>query len=57
MEYIIVKFDDENQRATVSLRAEELLPILQEKEHAEPESIYTKYNFKKKINLVIFETL
>lgn len=44
MEYIIVKFDDENQRATVSLRAEELLPILQEKEHADPQSIIYKFN-------------
>ena len=38
---MIVKFDDENQRVTVSLRAEELLPILQEKEHADPESTCT----------------
>ncbi|CAH0722674.1 unnamed protein product, partial [Brenthis ino] len=39
VEYIIVKFDDENQRATVSLRAAELLPILQEKEHADPQNV------------------
>lgn len=38
VEYIIVKFDDENQRATVSLRAEELLPKLQEKEQENPQS-------------------
>lgn len=43
MEYIIVKFDDVKQRATVSLRANELLPQLQEKEQADPES---KYAFK-----------
>ncbi|XP_052737128.1 glutamate--cysteine ligase catalytic subunit [Bicyclus anynana] len=36
VEYIIVKFDDKNQRATVSLRAEEILPKLQEKEQADP---------------------
>ncbi|XP_072935895.1 glutamate--cysteine ligase isoform X2 [Epargyreus clarus] len=39
VEYIIVKFDDENQRATVSLRAAELLPQLQEKEQADPQSV------------------
>ncbi|XP_013193131.1 glutamate--cysteine ligase isoform X1 [Amyelois transitella] len=39
VEYIIVKFDDENQRATVSLRADELLPKLQEKEHSDPQNV------------------
>ncbi|XP_041973973.1 glutamate--cysteine ligase catalytic subunit [Aricia agestis] len=39
VEYIIVKFDDENQRATVSLRAAELLPQLQEKELTNPQSV------------------
>ncbi|XP_073945249.1 glutamate--cysteine ligase [Choristoneura fumiferana] len=39
VEYIIVKFDDENQRATVSLRADELLPQLQEKEQADPQNV------------------
>lgn len=39
VEYIIVKFDDENKRATVSLRTEELLPLLQEKEHADPHNV------------------
>ncbi|CAK1599941.1 unnamed protein product [Parnassius mnemosyne] len=39
VEYIIVKFDDENERATVSLRADELLPKLQEKEHADPQNV------------------
>lgn len=38
VEYIIIKFDDENQRATVSLRAKELLPLLQEKELADPQN-------------------
>ncbi|XP_045454710.1 glutamate--cysteine ligase isoform X2 [Melitaea cinxia] len=39
VEYIIVKFDDKNQRATVSLRADEILPQLQEKETEEPENV------------------
>ncbi|XP_075982985.1 glutamate--cysteine ligase [Anticarsia gemmatalis] len=39
VEYIIVKFDDENQRATVSLRAKDLLPKLQEKELADPQNV------------------
>ncbi|KAM3966577.1 glutamate--cysteine ligase [Aphomia sociella] len=39
VEYIIVKFDDENQRATVSLRADELLPKLQEKELMDPQNV------------------
>ncbi|KPI93415.1 Glutamate--cysteine ligase catalytic subunit [Papilio xuthus] len=39
VEYIIVKFDDENERATVSLRADDLLPKLQEKEHADPQNV------------------
>ncbi|CAG9782921.1 unnamed protein product [Diatraea saccharalis] len=39
VEYIIVKFDDENQRATVSLRADEILPKLQEQEQANPQSV------------------
>ncbi|KAJ0181262.1 hypothetical protein K1T71_003347 [Dendrolimus kikuchii] len=39
VEYIIVKFDDKNQRATVSLRADELLPQLQEKEKENPQSV------------------
>ncbi|XP_063373572.1 glutamate--cysteine ligase [Cydia amplana] len=38
VEYIIVKFDDENQKATVSLRADELLPQLQEKELSDPQN-------------------
>lgn len=33
-----MKFDDKNERATVSLRANELLPKLQEKELADPQS-------------------
>ncbi|XP_068628616.1 glutamate--cysteine ligase [Battus philenor] len=39
VEYIIVKFDDENSRATVSLIADKLLPKLQEKEHADPQNV------------------
>ncbi|XP_047535756.1 glutamate--cysteine ligase isoform X2 [Vanessa atalanta] len=39
VEYIIVKFDDKNQRATVSLRADELLPKLQEKELEDPQNV------------------
>ncbi|XP_032514571.1 glutamate--cysteine ligase catalytic subunit [Danaus plexippus] len=39
VEYIIVKFDDVNQRATVSLRAEEVLPKLQEKELKDPQNV------------------
>ncbi|GBP31256.1 Glutamate--cysteine ligase catalytic subunit [Eumeta japonica] len=39
VEYIIVKFDDANQRATVSLRAEEVLSKLQEKEAANPQNV------------------
>ncbi|XP_045529683.1 glutamate--cysteine ligase catalytic subunit isoform X1 [Pieris brassicae] len=38
VEYIVVKFDDENKRATVSLRAAELLPELQKKELEDPEN-------------------
>lgn len=40
---MIVKFDDEKERATVSLRADELLPQLQEKEHKDPQSKYYIY--------------
>ncbi|CAG4923557.1 unnamed protein product [Colias eurytheme] len=39
VEYIIVKFDDENQRATVSLRADEILPELQKKEIEDPQNV------------------
>ncbi|CAG4963101.1 unnamed protein product [Parnassius apollo] len=39
VEYIIVKFDDENERATVSLRADDILPKLQEKERADPQNV------------------
>uniref|UniRef100_A0A2A4JI27 Glutamate--cysteine ligase n=1 Tax=Heliothis virescens TaxID=7102 RepID=A0A2A4JI27_HELVI len=39
VEYIIVKFDDENQRATVSLIANSILPKLQEKEIADPQNV------------------
>ena len=53
MEYIIVKFDDENKRATVSLRTEELLPVLQEKEHADPHSTF----FRKTSFLILLFTI
>jgi hypothetical protein len=33
IEYILVRFDDKNQNAQLSLRAPEILPVLQEKEH------------------------
>ncbi|CAG9108185.1 unnamed protein product [Plutella xylostella] len=36
VEYVIVKFDDENKRVTVSLRAPELLEKLQEPENTDP---------------------
>ncbi|CAK1548462.1 unnamed protein product [Leptosia nina] len=39
VEYIIVKFDDKNQRATVSLRAADILPELQKKELEDPENV------------------
>jgi hypothetical protein len=33
IEYILVRFDDANQRAQLALRAADILPKLQEKEH------------------------
>uniref|UniRef100_A0A8D8RA44 Glutamate--cysteine ligase n=1 Tax=Cacopsylla melanoneura TaxID=428564 RepID=A0A8D8RA44_9HEMI len=39
VEYIIVKFDHKNKRAHVSLKAEELLNILNEKEMKDPEGV------------------
>ncbi|KAI5693722.1 hypothetical protein M8J75_004461 [Diaphorina citri] len=39
VEYIIVKFDHQNKKARVSLKAEELLNILNEKEHRDPEGV------------------
>lgn len=51
VEYIIVKFDDENQRATVSLRADELLPKLQEKEMEDPQS---KFQLHKNLIILVF---
>lgn len=36
VEYILVKFDDENKTAQVSLRAEDVLAKLNEKEMADP---------------------
>lgn len=40
MEYILVKFQDNEKVAKVSLRAEEILEILQEKEMKDPELVY-----------------
>ena len=40
VEYVIVKFDDEKKRVTVSLRAQEMLAKLNEKEMADPEGIF-----------------
>lgn len=39
VEYIIVKFDDEKKQAKVSLRAQEILVALNEKEQADPTSV------------------
>lgn len=39
VEYIIVKFDDESKTAKVSLRAQEILAALNEKEHADPANV------------------
>lgn len=36
VEYILVKFDDENKVARVTLRADELLPILNQREIDDP---------------------
>lgn len=57
MEYIIVKFDDKNQRATVSLRADEILPQLQEKETEEPESMIFMHILKRVVNRGPLENL
>ncbi|EEB12269.1 glutamate--cysteine ligase, putative [Pediculus humanus corporis] len=39
VEYMIVKFDHERKTARLSLRAQEILPILQEPEKNDPESV------------------
>lgn len=39
VEYIIVKFDDEKKVARVSLRADEILKVLQQKELRDPENV------------------
>lgn len=36
VEYIIVQFDHENKKAKVSLRANEMLPVLREPENQDP---------------------
>lgn len=40
MEYILVKFDDENKVARVALRAADLLPILNQREADNPTGMY-----------------
>lgn len=57
VEYIIVKFDDENHRATVSLRADEILPKLQEKENNDPQSEYCHCWTRKLLNIFIENVL
>ena len=37
VEYIVVKFDHDNRRAHVSLRAQEVLPILRQPENDNPQ--------------------
>lgn len=39
IEYIIVKFSDEKKEAKVSLRAEEILPVLNEEEQQNPDTV------------------
>ncbi|XP_024085611.1 glutamate--cysteine ligase catalytic subunit [Cimex lectularius] len=39
VEYMIVKFDDDNKKASLSLRGQELLSILNEKEAKNPDSV------------------
>lgn len=39
VEYIIVRFDDEKKETQVSLRAREMLAVLNEKEHADPTGV------------------
>lgn len=39
VEYVIIRFDDDNQVAQVSLRADEILPLLQEKELLDPNGV------------------
>lgn len=39
VEYIIVKFFDDKKEAKVSLRAEEILSVLNEREHADPNGV------------------
>lgn len=39
VEYVLIRFDDDNQVAQVALRAEELLALLQEKELQDPDGV------------------
>lgn len=63
MEYILVKFDDQNKNARVSLRAQELLAILNQREAENPTGeVYKKINlfffkkFKRKMKFIIFRS-
>lgn len=44
VEYILVRFDDENKVAQVALRAADLLPILNKREADNPTGMCTKSN-------------
>lgn len=54
VEYILVKFDDENKTAQVSLRAEEALAKLNEKEAADPKgrNIFFGFFFSKRSSTI-----
>lgn len=39
VEYIIIKFFDDKKETKVSLRAQEILSVLNEREHADPEGV------------------
>lgn len=46
VEYILLKFDDENKKVQVSLRGEECLSKLNEKELADPKGNIINCNLK-----------
>lgn len=46
VEYILVKFDDENKTARVALRAADLLPILNQREADNPTGTSNIINVK-----------
>ena len=45
LEYIVVKFDAARRLATLSLRAHEILPVLQEEEKQHPASFVVFFSF------------